>query len=264
MAAPPAPPPTFFRRSARGLVVGHTGQTVAGYHATFVFGLGFPLLAGVVLFGWRAVASVAVVLATVLIATLIWRRVGTRGHPLRPSQLLRLGLLLALMLPAKLAAGGPLAPWPLLPAAGLLLVVVCWAAGPGGGGRLHPVLFVYLTLAALYPATLTPRTVLQRNHLLGGDVLRVTTAADDRASPYRWRDRSPAPAADAVAGPFPPAALVAYTRRASTDGATSVDELLRDRLPPLEDAVLGAVPGPIGTTSAVAVIFAGCSCSTAG
>ena len=75
---PTAPPPTAtpigrFRRSARGLVVGHTGFTVAGYHSTFVTGLQVPLVAGTVFFGWRAVAVVAAVMASVYVGTVAWR-----------------------------------------------------------------------------------------------------------------------------------------------------------------------------------------------
>ena len=257
MTAPPPTAPTFFHRSARGLVVGHTGVTVAGYHSTFVIGLLVPLAAGVAFFGWRAVVAVGAVVMAVYVGTIVWRRVGVRGHPLRPSQLLRLGLLLALMLPAKLAANpqGTAAVWPLLPAAGLLLVIVCWAAGPGGGGRVHPVLVVYLAVAAAYPTVARPHTVLQRNRLVAGDVLKVVPPTDDRASPDAWRNRPLVAGADAVTGPPAAEALLAFTTGAHP--GVSMDDLLRERLPPLEDVVLGAVPGPIGGTSGVAVIFGG-------
>ncbi len=252
----------------RGLLVGHTGLNVARYHSTFAFGLLVPLAAGATFFGWRAVAAVALVLVGTLVGTLVWRRVGTRGHALRPAQLLRLGLLLALMLPAELAANPtarpPAAEWAILPAAGLLLVVVCWLAGPGGGGRVHPVLTVYLLLAVLYPAALATHTVLQRTRLVAGDVTRADRpTAPGRAAPdaWRWRPLAPPPA-DAVAVPPAADALLAFTRGRSPAGVTpsgigSVDDLLRDRLPPLEDVALGAVPGPVGTTSAVAVIIGG-------
>ena len=225
-----------------------------------MFGLLLPLATGLLFFGWRAAVAVAVVLTTVLVATLVWRRVGVRGHALRPAQLLRLGLLLALLLPAKLAAHPPgrawSAEWPLLPAAGLLLVVVCWLAGPGGGGRLHPVLFVYLTVAVLFPAAVRPTTVLQRNRLAVGDVLRRDGPVDPHASPYVWRRRAIVPPpVDALACPSPGDALLAFTSGRSD--ASSVDALLRDRLPPLEDVVLGATPGAIGVTGGVAVIVGG-------
>jgi hypothetical protein len=251
------------RRPGAGRVVGHTGLTVAGYHSTFVIGLVVPLTAGAAVFGWRGLASVGILLATVLAGTLLWRRVAARGHPLRPSQLLRMGLLLALMLPAGLLANRPVpvsrATWPVLPAAGLLLVVVCWAVGPGGGGRLNPVLFAYLALAALCPQAMSTRTVLQRDHLVLGDVLRTTPAvpADGRATPDPWRLRPLVPDADAVAVPSTADALLAFTRGRGPPAIDSVDAFLRERVPPLEDVVLGAVPGPIGTTSAVAVIFGG-------
>ena len=48
------------------------------------------------------------------------------------------------------------------------------------------------------------------------------------------------------------------TGRVSPDRVwLSLEGLLRDRLPPLEDLILGAHPGPIGTTSAIAVIVGG-------
>ena len=237
---------------------------MANYHSTYVFGLLFPLFAGTVFFGWRAVAVVAVVLSSVFVGTVIWRRIGTRGHPLRPAQLLRLGLLLALLLPARLAANPQAhrlaADWPLLPAAGLMLVILCWLAGPGGGGRLHPVLVVYLTLAALYPAALQSTTVLQRNRVMVGDVLRRDGPVDPHANPDAWRRRPLAPPpADALSCPPAGEALLAFTRGRAGADVGSVDALLRDRLPPLEDMALGAVPGPIGTTSGIAVIIGGLS-----
>src|SRR5450432_3406125 len=96
----PAPPPIGAeplelkapRRRAMGSVIGHTGFNVARYHTTHVFGGLFPLLAGALIFGWRAVVAVMIVVTTTVLTGLIWRRIGTRGHPLRPAQLLWLGL----------------------------------------------------------------------------------------------------------------------------------------------------------------------------
>ncbi len=260
IAPPPSHPP--IGRSARGLIVGHTGFTVANYHSTFVFGLLFPLGAGIAFFGWRAAAVVSIVVMTTWVATAIWRRIGTRGHAIRPAQLLRLALLLALMLPARLAANPPARPWsaewPLLPAAAILLVIVCWLVGPGGGGRLHMVLFTYVVLAAMFPTPFKSQTVLQRNRLGFGDVLRRDGPASPYASPDAWRYHPiAAPPADALACPSPGDALLAFTLGRSPPDVASVDALLRTRLPSLEDLVLGATPGPIGATSAVAVIIGG-------
>jgi Na+-transporting NADH:ubiquinone oxidoreductase subunit NqrB len=225
-----------------------------------VFGLAFPLGTGILFFGWRAAVAVGTVLGTVYLATLVWRRIGVRGHVLRPAQVLRLGLLLALLLPARLAANPPARPWgadwPLLPAAGLLLVVACWLVGPGGGGRLHLVLWSYLILVLAFPAALHPTTVLQRNHLVLGDVLRRDGPVDPHASPYAWRSRA-LTTADALACPPPADPLLAFSRGQSPADVRSVDGLLRTRLPPLEDVVLGATPGAIGVTSGVAVIIGG-------
>jgi len=133
----PVPPPIGFeplelkspRRRAMGSIIGHTGFNVARYHTTHVFGALFPLLAGALFFGWRAIVSVLIVVGTTLLAGLVWRRIGTRGHPLRPAQLLWLGLVLAMMLPANLLHAADHSPWPILPAAGLMIVILCWALG---------------------------------------------------------------------------------------------------------------------------------------
>jgi len=39
---------------------------------------------------------------------------------------------------------------------------------------------------------------------------------------------------------------------------------VRDAMPPMEDLVVGGHPGPIGASSAIAVIMADYSCSIAG
>jgi len=53
--------------------------------------------------------------------------------------------------------------------------------------------------------------------------------------------------------------LLEFTHRrfSTATKPVSLDTLLRDRVPPLEDFVLGAVPGSIGATSAVAIIIGG-------
>ena len=118
-----------------GSVIGHTGFNVARYQSTHIFGALFPLLAGALIFGWRAVVSVMMVLGTTMAAGVIWRRVGVRGHALRPAQLMWLGLVIALMMPAHLLQAGT---WPLLSVAGLLIVMICWSLGGLGSGRFHP------------------------------------------------------------------------------------------------------------------------------
>jgi Na+-translocating ferredoxin:NAD+ oxidoreductase RnfD subunit len=248
------------RRSPMGSVIGHTGFNVARYHTTHVFGALFPLGVGMLMFGWRAIVSVIIVVATTLLFGLIWRRIGLRGHPIRPAQLLWLGLLMAMMLPAHLLRGSASpATWPILPAAAILIVIVCWCFSGIGSGRFHPVVTVYLLLALLYSPQLKSEWVLQHNRLLAGDLLNAPRAIESRAMPFAWRLRRILPWQDSLHTVPASVALIDYTRnhRAPDGSPLSVESLLRDHLPPMEDFVLGAVPGGIGVTSAVAVIIGG-------
>ena len=147
--------------------------------------------------------------------------------------------------------------WPLLPARGAAARRRLLGRGARRRGRLHPVLFAYLTLAAMYPSIVRPHTVLQRDRLVVGDVLRFDAAASTggRADPDVWRQRRRSPGVDAVVDPSTADRLLAFTN--GSGSAASLDDLLHAQLPPLEDVVLGAVPGAVGVTSAVAVIFGG-------
>jgi electron transport complex protein RnfD len=247
------------RRRAMGSVIGHTGFNVARYQTTHVFGALFPLLAGALFFGWRALLAEMIVVGTTLFAGLIWRRIGTRGHTLRPAQLLWLGVVLAMMLPANLLRASTVSQWPVLPAAGLMIVILSWALGGIGSGRFHPAVVVYLLLALLYSPQLSTQTVLQRHRMLTGDLLAAPRAVETRATQFTWRKRPILPGQDAIHCISAAESLHNFTRPGSlaNDARVSLDALLRDRLPPLEDCVLGAVPGTIGTTSAVAVIIGG-------
>ena len=248
------------RRSAMGSVIGHTGFNVARYHITHVFGGLFPLLAGMLLFGWRTAVSVTVVVGSTLIFGFIWRRIGVRGHPLRPAQLLWLGLVLALMLPADLLRQtGKNSPWPILPSAGILVVIVCWSTGGIGSGRFHPAVVAYLLLSLMFSSQLTPQSVLQHNRMLLGDIINSPRLPDQRATQISWRKRPVVMGQDTIRSAPPAQTLGNYTRHETAQDGSNItlDVLLRERLPPMEDFVLGAVPGGMGTTSAVAVIIGG-------
>lgn len=248
------------RRSAMGSIIGHTGFNVARYHITHVFAALFPLVAALLVFGWRAGVSVLIVIVCTLSAGVLWRRIGIQGHPLRPAQLLWFGVVLALMLPVDVLRLSPhSSPWPILPCAALLLVILCWATGGATTGRFHPVLVVYLLLALAYPSARTSDLVLQRNRLLLGDLLSAPGNREPRSSQFAWRSRRIESGTDALRVMPPVQSLLHFTRDGqSLDGTPlPLDALLRDHLPPLEDFVLGAVPGGMGVTSAVAVIIGG-------
>jgi Na+-translocating ferredoxin:NAD+ oxidoreductase RnfD subunit len=243
----------------------HSGIGVGHYYAMHFMGAMFPLGAGVLLYGWRAAWSVALVLLAAGFAVVVWRRVGTRGHELRLNQAAWFATLLALMLPAHLVttrvgiAPPYAAGWPLLVAAGVMLVILLWSVGGIGAGRIHPVLITYLLLSVLFSEELAPRCSLQRHRIITGDLLDCAPSHADAGSPEPWVRRPVVRGFDAVSAPSVVDRLIAYTRGAerSERGLLRLQGLLSERLPPLEDLVVGGQPAPTGTGSAVAVIVGG-------
>ncbi|HXE55034.1 MAG TPA: RnfABCDGE type electron transport complex subunit D [Tepidisphaeraceae bacterium] len=229
---------------------------VSGFYLTHFLAAVFPLTAGLLLYGWRAAAVVAGVIASAAIWAAIWRRIGPRGRMIHYPHALWFALLLALMLPAHLAQP-PGNVWAIIAVAGLLLVILLWISGGLGGGHLHPVLATYLLLVICFGELLAPHRILNRSHLLTGDLFR-TSLADARAINVPWiaRRHSASDADD-----IEPAAerLTRYTSGHEIPQRKwlPLQAVLRDSLPPLEDFIVAGQPGAIGVSSVVAVIIGG-------
>src|SRR6476661_7753735 len=100
-----APPPAGLLQAAGGTIprarvptglLTHGGITIQQFFGTQMIGLAFPLAAGVLFYGWRAIVATAVVVGTAMVATVIWRRAGWRGAHLRYPHVAWMALLLAL------------------------------------------------------------------------------------------------------------------------------------------------------------------------
>lgn len=241
----------------------HSGIGVGQYYAMHFMGALFPLTAGIILYGWRAAWTLALVLVSAAGAVVVWRRVGTRGHELRLNQAAWFATLLTLMLPAHLVTlrPGPTHAhgWPLLVAGGVMLVMLLWSLGGIGAGRVHPVLVTYLLLSVLFAEDLAPHCALQRHRIITGDLLDCAPAHGEGVENEPWVGRPLVRGYDAVAAPSVEGRLIAYTRGSerSEYGLLRLQGLISERLPPLEDLVVGGQPSPIGTGSAVAVIIGG-------
>ncbi len=231
----------------------------------------FPLVAGIVLFGWRAAVTVALVVAGAGIGLMVWRRIGLRGSRVSTARGIWMALLLALALPAHLASYSyPEAPtsgwiWPMLPAAGLALAFLLWLFAGLGSGRVHPVPVIYLLIVICFQNMLIPHFVLHRQHIVTGNL--IDAAPPQRLSPGEtapvrkepWTAFTLGAARDAVYLSPASERLVTFTtgRQTPARAALSLEELLRDYMPPLEDLIVGGQPTPIGVGSAVAVIMGG-------
>jgi Na+-translocating ferredoxin:NAD+ oxidoreductase RnfD subunit len=248
--------------------------------------LALPLLAGVAMYGWRAAATIATVVGTTLLATLVGKHVGRRGHALRLWGMLHLALLLALTLPAHLFAGYVaidkntiISAWPILPGAAITLVALSWLLG--GSHRVHPVLLANMLMIVLFEPAMAPRWVLKPTEIFRGDLLHVEkvdgrSASSSASTPdaeasadavmiddaalgtewYKHRDNSPA---DAIVRPSVAWRLTLFTTGVNRPDRSwlSLENVIRDDLPPLDDLFFAGQPGPIGTTSAFAVVIGG-------
>ena len=266
LAAPPTLTPADVESDAQlpPRVVLRSGIGVARFYATYALGAGFPAFTGVMLYGWRALAMLAVILPCTFVSLLAWRRIGSRGRQLHVGHGLWLAMLLWLMLPAHLLGAYPgtrVQLWPIPVAASLLLVINMWLLGGVGSGRIHPVIVTYLLLVIGFEALLVPTAVLQRHRTFTGDLARATPPPPPAHAYMKegYLQTPHLPGGDALQ--LEPAAqrLIAFTSGQKRPGRSwlSLESLLRDEMPPLEDLIIGGQPGPIGGTCAVAVIIGG-------
>ncbi len=262
----------------------HSGIGVERFVGMHVLGALLPVTAGWLLFGWRAIGAIAIVLISAIVSGLVWRTIGARGHRMHISQVAWMALLLSLTLPAQLlsnhdfAGSGRFAPWPILAIAGLLISSLMWLLGGAGSGRVHPVMIALLLLVVLFQDMLSPRFVLNRRHAFSGDLLDVNSlhraVEDGRASRGKSldvdtsRSRQAWIAVSQASDEEPNSAAMMIPASQRLESFTSgheapdrawisLESLVRDRLPPLEDLIVGGQPAPIGQGSAIAIIIGG-------
>ena len=237
------------------------GIDVAGFYLTHFMGAVFPLTAGLLLYGWRGALTVGTVVGSAALSVTVWRRIGPRGRTLHWSHSLWLATVLAMMFPAHLATtsspAGELL-WPILPSAGLILVIFLWLFGGLGSGHVHPVLASYLLLVICFGELLSPHRVLNRDHLLTGDLFHSQTHDARVAQNQSWISRHQ----NAFDAEYLEAAgerLNRYTsgRETPPRNRMTLLDLLRDALPPLEDFIVAGQPGAVGASSVIAVIIGG-------
>ncbi|MFI5379289.1 MAG: RnfABCDGE type electron transport complex subunit D [Tepidisphaerales bacterium] len=241
------------------------GATFPSRVRLYLIAMGFPLAAGVVLYGWRAGLSLLVLVLCTCWAGALWRRIGPRGAALSTPHLICMAILLGLMLPPHLLIAprlgrslGDWQPWAVVPAGAMLLAAALWLVGHRGLKRIHPLLLTFLALAGLFHHILIPHNVLCRGKMLTGDLadavpvlsvseepwFRQMSADDDHQA--RWLEATAA------------RRLSDYTSARRSQGEwLSLEALIRGAMPPLEDIVIGGHPSAMGMSSAIAVLVGG-------
>src|ERR1700722_16555305 len=146
--------------------------TVPGFYRLHVPAALVPVAAAGILYGWAALATIFLVVLSAMAAFFVWRRIGRRGRLLGPYRCAYMALILSLALPPHLLGASHPATWPIVPAAGILLIALAWLLGPLGSGRVQPVLATYITLFIFFQpaAMLTPHLVLKPTHLVLGNL----------------------------------------------------------------------------------------------
>jgi hypothetical protein len=207
-----------------------------------------PLIAGVALFGWRALWVAALSILTCATVEKLYFRITRVPALTGRSHAFLTGLLLGLTLP-------PDAPW-YVPVVGGAFAVLVGKAVFGGVGHFlwQPALVGRLAVAFLLAGSLNPTEgpVLAREKIVVGDVRNVK-----RVEPYHgWKNTSPPPGADGFIVPKARTVLYGLTRgKARFTGLvtprTDIPHWAPSalpKLPPLNDYLYGARPGGIGET----------------
>src|SRR4051812_25137687 len=186
---------------------GGGGRNFGRFYIVHMLGSVFPLTAGAILYGWRAMAVLLMALGSTLLFTLLWQRIGRRGGSLHIPHAMWLAILLAMMLPPHLLVNREVrdlhatgTTWMIIPAGCLLLVILLWLTGGVGFSRVHPLLLTQLALVLFFYPLLHPHLVLHRSRILTGDLVDCThnneAVEPNRAIP--WVAQREDPLSDAL------------------------------------------------------------------
>lgn len=216
-----------------------------------------PLIAGIVLFGWRALIVAVISIGSCVIIERLYYRVTRTPSLLGKSHAFLTGVLLAMTLPAFV-------PW-YVPVVAAAFAIIVGKAVFGGVGHFlwQPALVGRFAVAVIFSATMTPQyqPVLARDKLLVGDVTRARLVQDNR----QWPDR-PAPDGADAANVIPPRSILSALSSVNEpvfSGLCTPADVPRAgpavlmKLPPLGELLYGARPGGIGETCIVAILVAG-------
>lgn len=235
----------------------HSGATARRFYSTWLTAAFFPLGWGVIFYGWRALLVAVAGCASAAAATLVWRKIGRRGALVQVLPSVALAVLLTLTLPARLVDGRGAGVVAAL--AGVLLAFVNRLLAGRDWPRVQPVVATHLVVAAIFAPLLVTHWTLQRSRAVVGDLHHAGRPEPPAMANDRWTSRPSMRGQDAVWNEPASRELIHYMigRERTERTALPMQSLIRDRLPPLEDLVVGGHPGPIGVSGAVGVIVGG-------
>lgn len=264
---PPESPPVRYMLTVDHPPHWRASEVAGSIFWTTIYAAMLAMVAGVAFFGWRGVwvvaLSVGSVMATEWMFVYLAQRPSHRRHGGRPHTLL-MGILLGLTLPASVD-------WYVVVLAGVTTIVVGKGLLGGLGHYLwHPALVGRLFVQVLFHDQLVPDQwmLLDRKHVFFGHLTNAQAGL-----PYDTYLTAVAPgAADAFflahplsaigdmasgAAPWVTEAVGRAVDSGNSPPGTVLFEALWARLPALKDMIIGAVPGGIGGTCAIALVIGG-------
>ena len=252
-------------------------ETARSVFVVMAVASGVPLVAGVVFFGWRAAVTAGLAIGGCLVCERAYMLVARLPAMGRRSHAVLTGVLLAATLP-------PWSPW-FVPLVAAVCATLVGKAIFGGVGHFlwQPALVGRLAVAVLFAGPLTApfekhphaQPVLTTHYIIHGDLREGRRVADNQP----WGDTLLPPGGQAmllrptrtVLAPLTRgdqaafSALIDVPVYFDADGAgegepTGVPRAKPAALmkvPPIEDLLVGARPGGIGETCAIAILAAG-------
>jgi NQR2, RnfD, RnfE family len=211
------------------------------------------LAAGVVVFGWRAGVLILLLVVGWELARRVWWWIEHEGISPRPAFQPLPALLLAAMLPAELAGGrsGDWSLWPVVIAAPMLLAMAT-VLKRHLSLRFEPAILTILVIQLAIGSSAVARSALQRSNVVVGDLM---VSQSPPASTLAWYEVENFKEVQATLTTPGVAQLDAYLRSTpASESWSTIDGLLRERMPPLEDLVLLGHPMPVGQGSAALLI----------
>ncbi len=213
---------------------------------------------GLIVFGWRVLLVVLGLLVATHFARKFMRQESLPRPRTWPITLPVDALLLICLLPVEVA-GGSIGKglshqlWPVIPAAGIMLVLLQRLRSAAPWPAFDPVVATIIVLHLVLGSAMSPQGSLQRNRIILGDVI----SADQSANlDMPWFQRDAVYGEHALKAPYAAEQINEYLagKLSTTKQASSLDSLIRDDLPPLEDLALAGHPMPIGQASGMALI----------
>ena len=209
------------------------------------------IAAGVLLFGLRTFLYIGVAIACAVAAEVCICKLLNRRTQIRNGHTVVLATILALAVPPTCGI--------LIVACGAVLLVVAKQVVGGLGHYLwHPVLVARAVLCFMFPMLMVPDhwPVLNEEHLATGDIADAAPRRDNNT----WFDLETQADSEAWAAARPVRILADLYNVPPTEAqpaSESVLRLVRDKLPPALDCLLGTTGGGLGETSVIAILLGG-------